>query len=194
MSENFFERFHKLSEEGKIHKLTGLATGYRTNKDINYGYFELDGTSYLIEEDPNDGYRSSVAFFGESDGVKPPRFKRPYFVIVKELQDELFILEELKSHREVLRLGTDNSDSWYPCYQFDFHPLPEDEMASFADFGGTIKCIKLDDRARKNALCSIYEMYEYIRDNRYLEENALEEKLNKLENVVDYMKEQLRGK
>ena len=67
-------------------------------------------------------------------------------------------------------------------------------MASFADFGGTLKCIKLDDRARKNVLCSIYEMYEYVRDNRYLEENALEEKLNKLENVVDYMKEQLRSK
>lgn len=192
MGENFFEIFHRLSEEGKIHRLTGLSTGYRTNEDINYGYFELDGTSYYIEEDPDDGYRSTVAFFGKSDRVKPPKFERPYFVIVKELQDKLFILEELKSHKEVLRLGTDYSDSWYPCYRFDFHPLSEGEMANSINSEGAIKCIKLDDCVRDNALCSIYEMYEYVRENRYLEENELEEKLNKLENVVQYIKEQLK--
>lgn len=88
--------------------------------DANAILFVLDGVTYRAEEDECDGYRSSL---GTLEIVTTPvRNTFAPVEVVGRMQDEVLTFIDAVTGRDVLSVGTDNSDSYYPCYVASFTP------------------------------------------------------------------------
>jgi hypothetical protein len=89
--------------------------------------FVLDGVVYTAIEDPSDGYRSSMDSFNVG-GTVNNRFA-PQKVMCR-LQtksnhgqlDDLLIMTDVVTGKEVLRVGTANTNNYYPYFVSDFDP------------------------------------------------------------------------
>ena len=187
--EDVYTQFSRMEGNGMIHKLIGVFEGYDSNKDFHFGYFNLDHILYYVSEDTCDGYRSCVGEIKEVSDIQIASFPTPYFVRVKKINEQFFALEEIKSGKEVLRFGTDRYDDWYPCYHFDWSPLPEESIAKFWEVPGTPSCGKISSRERQNFLTNLQEMYECLRDNTYIPTVTLQGYASALRNMADFLDE-----
>lgn len=122
-----------------IHYLSGI--GYSTKedgwgyKDINVYLFCIDGKTYGAYEDPDDGYRS-FGCLEEMDAKCQYTFPPQAVRVVNERVDRInhedgwheyedkfmtHILDAVNG-KEVLVVGTDFSESYYPMAIFNYTP------------------------------------------------------------------------
>ena len=123
-----------------IHYLSGI--GYSTkedgwsNKGINVKLFCIDGKTYGAYEDPDDGYRS-FGCLEEMDAKCQYTFPPQAVRVVNESLDRKIAYEDgwieyedkfmmrildAVNGKEVLVVGTDFSESYYPMAIFNYTP------------------------------------------------------------------------
>ena len=109
-----------------IHILSGCEYSFDKN-GFSSLKFILDETTYEAVEDPHDGYRSSLGGVyrtTENCKLNIPDIK---VEIMKCPEDDLdgiqFVVRENDySARNVITIGTDHYDAWYPCAVMNFSP------------------------------------------------------------------------
>ena len=89
--------------------------------------FVLDGKVYTAREDDNDGYRSAMEDLTEGGEVKnafPPQ--RVLCSMRTEGKygstDHVLVMRDVVTGKEVLEVGTDNTDDYYPSFVANFRP------------------------------------------------------------------------
>lgn len=117
------------------HILSGIELGMTKtntyeldNVDAGYIRFILDGVTYEALEDPDDGYRQYCTGIYKTDN--PCKFKIPPVaveIVEKEGEREDDYLEglvfrDIVSKQEILKIGTNYWDSYYPTCVFEWHP------------------------------------------------------------------------
>jgi len=112
----------KLSELTGIHNLYGVEITWDPVNQYNYMLINLDGITYKITEDPDDGYRSTM---GEIEQVAtvprttfPPQKMRCYL----SEDENILYLNDFYTNENVIKVGTDWSDIWYPNCVFHYCP------------------------------------------------------------------------
>lgn len=87
--------------------------------------FQLGSVLFEVVEDPNDGYRSSMEEVRIlSDGNKKVSKDFLGDVIIEACPDADFdgyILRDVANGHTWLKFGTDNSDSYYPSFTFEWN-------------------------------------------------------------------------
>lgn len=117
------------------HTFTGVELGTTERKSwagryekVNSVKFELDGIIYMATENPEDGYRS---YMNELEIINEPlKFKIPQMqvVCVHDTQNEYGSKSDILSFIDVengkvfLRIGTANTDDYYPYCLFEYKP------------------------------------------------------------------------
>ncbi len=102
-------------------------------KDCNVCRFRLNGTVYVVIEDPNDGYRSSMREIKVAPKAEMVNVFSPVQVLGihcdRSNYDAAHILKlyDVTTAKPVLEVGTDNSDDYYPVFVANFQP---ENMAS----------------------------------------------------------------
>ena len=96
-------------------------------EDANCLRFRLDGKVYTAVEDPNDGYRSNMGGLYESEehmrNVFPPcRVLARKSENQKYQVDDTLELIDVVTGKVVLRVGTDNTDDYYPYFVAEWNP------------------------------------------------------------------------
>ena len=117
-----------------FHMLSGVDR-YKVEHDDSYYTddaqvfrFILDGVTYLAQENPDDGYRSSLGVFEVTkDGVKnmfPPQGVIGAAGKRTEWDDgtNIIVFTDIVTNEVVLEIGTDNSDDYYPCCIMHWSP------------------------------------------------------------------------
>lgn len=118
------------------HLLSGADFGIKPKNEKEYEYedantitFVLDGRAYLVTEDPDDGYRSSMRDITEVTGVAIKNTFEPVRVLARYRERSTYgsscdILEviDIVTTKVVLEVGTDNDDDYYPSYVANFTP------------------------------------------------------------------------
>ena len=128
------------------HTLTGI--GETTVEDEWNGWtadavvFQLDGKNYIAYTDKEDGYRSYGRLLETDERPQMTFVPQRVRTYVKEVDtyDEtgywpikLTVLHVVNADDEdILEIGTDNSDRWYPMAIFHWHPenLPVNKAKS----------------------------------------------------------------
>ena len=103
------------------HILSGIETGYVEEDEMACGYikFCLDGIVYMAIEDPDDGWRSYCRELIVSD--MPCDIALPDVEVFGVMQDgslsrnDVLRLFDTTTAEEVLAVGTEDWDGWYPC-------------------------------------------------------------------------------
>lgn len=96
--------------------------------------FGLDGVTYLVFENPNDGYRSSAAPLLEFNGSlyelggSPEYLHNIYVLVSHETEGEyggendVLVLRDEVTGVELMRVGTSNVDDYYPSFVSWWNP------------------------------------------------------------------------
>lgn len=108
--------------------MTKLAEKGEWNDDYaSVCVFVLDGRTYTATEDPDDGYRSCMRSLVEGGEVMnrfPPQ--RVLCSMRTEgaygSKDETLVMRDAVTGKEVLEIGTDNTDDYYPSFVANFRP------------------------------------------------------------------------
>ena len=123
-----------------VHELSGV--DYGTAKIPRWGdeyyaaqtcSFILDGFTFTIIEDPDDGYRShmrELILGGEVANTFPPQLvicERKFREAPRWDGDagdmcNLLVMHDVHSKEDILILGTTNTDDYYPSFVAAFHP------------------------------------------------------------------------
>lgn len=114
-------------------KATVKISSYRDPEEVAGIHFKLGPTTYSMYEDPNDGYRSSLATI-EVDKHEIKNTFAPCVVKVTHLTSEkhpyggderaVDILEIrcAETGKLIIEVGTDNTDDYYPSCVMSFVP------------------------------------------------------------------------
>lgn len=113
------------------HKLSGVSRIIKYNdSDYTAFAFTLDGVTYLGEEDPEDGYRSCCKDLIVVD--QPTKNSFPEIdVICTHIYDgletwsaesDVLEIKDKVTEKVILRVGTDNTDDYYPYFVFEYYP------------------------------------------------------------------------
>jgi hypothetical protein len=113
------------------HQLSGLdryaVENEDSERDENIFRFVLDGITYTIKEDRDDGYRSFAGDLTVSN--EDVKFKFPPQPVVakiskKDKNGKKFVLDfyDAVTKKIVLSIGTVYYDSYYPCCCMEWHP------------------------------------------------------------------------
>ena len=111
------------------HKLSGVDYMPSIMEDEFYNccndiLFCLDGITYLMTEDEDDGWRSYMSEI-EVTGRKIKNIFPDQEVVCKYSDDEynnnILRIYTLKG-KLLLEVGTFDYDDWYPCAAFEWHP------------------------------------------------------------------------
>ena len=109
-----------------------LLSGVEVLSSEGYGYgvvFTLDGVSYEVLEDPDDGYRSHCGELTVEE--QPPKFSFPPQPVLcamrpndpmVEQHDDILDFYNPETNQRILSLGTANYDDWYPYFDLEYHP------------------------------------------------------------------------
>lgn len=128
----------ELSELKGKHIWSGIEVG-QVNDDDDYDAgqyikFTLDGVTYLAIEDEDDGYRSYMRELQISSD--PCKILLPDILVRCEYSDEsahdILNFFELESGNLIMRIGTMDTDDYYPYCMLDYHP----ERLSINQIGG----------------------------------------------------------
>lgn len=89
--------------------------------------FRLDGVVYQVVEDPSDGYRSSMRDITTSDVPIKNEFEGVRVVGRHDTGDahdrnDILVLMDIVSGKDVLWCGTSNFDDYYPSFVANFTP------------------------------------------------------------------------
>lgn len=101
--------------------------------DKVFGFYGVDGNAFKLGghvfeavEDPSDGYRSMLREVAEKDPSGLIFFRRPLAKVqVKRVDEgnfEGYVVVDVTDDHVWLRLGTDHSDDYYPCFIFAYQP------------------------------------------------------------------------
>lgn len=102
--------------------------------EIGYGketceviLFTLDGVTYRLVENPDDGYRSYCEEISISE--KPPRFSFPPVKVLCSMMDnsdyeknDCIVIRDCANGKTILEAGTKNYDDYYPYCHFSYTP------------------------------------------------------------------------
>lgn len=107
------------------HILSGV--DFEVNGVGNGIRFILDNITYEVTEDEQDGYRSSANpiivskanVLNTFPGVK---VVVSYYDFSVNSDKELLVIRDIETGKEVIEVGTDFTDSYYPCFINKFHP------------------------------------------------------------------------
>lgn len=99
-----------------------MASGYY--EDANTSLFILDGITYMIIKDPDDGYRSWLGGVYVTKDVC--KFTIPSHIVEgvmnpSEASDTIDFIDII-TEKPVLSIGTDHSDDYYPSCVMYFQP------------------------------------------------------------------------
>ena len=106
-----------------------ITEGYNAGETANAIAFTLDGQTYRVAEDPEDGYRSSAREIQAIPDVLVNQFQ-PCAVLVRYVDglrgyyaaNDLLEMVDTVTGKVVLEVGTENTDDYYPCYVANFTP------------------------------------------------------------------------
>lgn len=124
----------KLSDLVGEHVLSGVDNfarailhTYRGNKDCNAVVFVLDGVTYQVAEDEEDGYRShaDMQILGTL-----PKNTFPGRDVICTMEEptgcitncDILRVTDKHTGKVILRVGTDNTDYYYPYYVSEYNP------------------------------------------------------------------------
>lgn len=103
---------------------------------VDNQFFKIDDTIWEVQEDPNDGYRSMLGTIEVCNNkAKNKLFFREPIAIVRVEEDpeiEGFRLRDTDHEHTWLQFGTDESESYYPCFRFNYTPMkvPQKKLQS----------------------------------------------------------------
>lgn len=108
------------------HILTGVHTEdkYETPEHYTSCRFTVDGVTWEVLEDPEDGYRSSVGAVEIIECRPLEQYSIPVRCELTETNAE-YILRFFAGDHCILELGTDGQDDYYPSFVCNYKPLPE---------------------------------------------------------------------
>jgi hypothetical protein len=116
----------ELSELAGKHVLTGVD---RFNGEAGYYgpeeaiTFRLDDTTYTIREDQSDGYRSYARDVEVSDIIPTNSFPPVEVLAVYDGESrDTITLHHAESGAEILVVGTDQTDDYYPSFECRYDP------------------------------------------------------------------------
>lgn len=124
----------ELKELTGSHILKGIEVG-TMSKDFGFGFknvcnyikFALDDTIYLAIEDPADGYRSYMAELEITE--EPCKIKLPDISVVCHMREDgryyendVLVFIDSMNGKEILAVGTEDIDDYYPCCVFEYTP------------------------------------------------------------------------
>ena len=126
----------------ELHELTGkhFLSGVEMGTETFVGFwgreetrsfvkFTLDGVHYMATEDPDDGYRSYCEEIRVSDTA--PKFTFPPVEVIGTMMpdnmvwhetNDVLVLMDALTEKSVLEVGTENTNDYYPCCHFEYHP------------------------------------------------------------------------
>lgn len=89
--------------------------------------FILDGKTYTACEDDNDGYRSAMKSLTEGGEVRNQFAPQRVLCSMRYEdeygnKDETLVMRDMITGKEVLEVGTDNTDDYYPSFVSNFQP------------------------------------------------------------------------
>jgi len=105
--------------EGK-HILTGV--DYLPKEYGAEAIFCLDGITYKITEDADDGYRSYMGQLEITTQKVRNTFPEQKVVVTYRGEDEEMLVFITESGKKLLAVGTDYSEDYYPMAIFDWNP------------------------------------------------------------------------
>lgn len=89
--------------------------------------FTLDGVTYKLVENPDDGYRSYCDEITISE--KPPKYTFPPVKVVCSMMEnngyennDCIVIRDSSNGKTILEAGTKNYDDWYPYCHFSYTP------------------------------------------------------------------------
>jgi hypothetical protein len=91
---------------------------------VDSNCFKLNDTIYEAVEDPDDGYRScmeELRVVAEPDNLIFHSLPLAN-VLMQEEDEDIDLLVDADTGHVWLRYGTDYSDSYYPCFVFEYTP------------------------------------------------------------------------
>lgn len=111
-----------------IHELSGVEQIKTTvdGTDVNGVLFRIDNVTYLVYEDEVDGYRSHCSEVAVHHG--PMRYTFPPQKLIFEMADSypnenhVLVGRNLATWAIVFEIGTENTDDYYPWFQFTWRP------------------------------------------------------------------------
>lgn len=106
------------------HELSGVDMSVESNgyEDASVCRFVLDGKAYTATEDPDDGYRSYLGTLQEGGEVKNSFPAQRVLCYMRGGSDETLVFRDVVTGKEVLEVGTDNTDDYYPSFVAHFQP------------------------------------------------------------------------
>ena len=85
--------------------------------------FRLDGKVYMVIEDPDDGYRSSMKEITVGDWPMSNVFPGHHVLgIYDEKRAYMLKLIDMITRKVVIEIGTDYTDDYYPSFVANFNP------------------------------------------------------------------------
>lgn len=119
------------------HILSGVEIGSESYKEWQYEgrrnfiKFTLDGVTYIAKEDPSDGYRSYLEDLEIVEGkckVPLPNIRVLCRMRTADEQwwssqvDEILSFLDAENGKEILAIGTANTNDYYPYCVLEYHP------------------------------------------------------------------------
>jgi len=97
-------------------------TGKHKLGGTDYGLLIIDGETYEMIEDENDGYRSSLKGFSKSNQKCTNQFQPIDVFGSIEEGGEIVCFRDMENGKKVLTIGTDWTDGYYPLVVFEWTP------------------------------------------------------------------------
>ena len=114
-----FNEFFNLFEPDETYTLDAYDRYY--HNEINGAFFRINKKTFLVTENPEDGYRSSLGSILNT----PHNFEnvfQPIKVHINKKDDDIIQMVNVSNGLTIFEFGTNYSDSWYPSFVCDFNP------------------------------------------------------------------------
>lgn len=90
--------------------------------DASVCVFEIDGKVYTAAEDPINGYRSYLGMLREGGEIKNAFSPQRVLCLMAGDNDDILVMRDMLTGKDVLAIGTSNSDYYYPSFVANFQP------------------------------------------------------------------------
>lgn len=114
------------------HTLSGYGTSTTRSQygdEAEVVVFRLDGVLYCATEDPEDGYRScmkdlAIATYPPAIWTELPETAvvGRHETTVRNQENDVLVLTDTTTGKDVLRIGTANLDDYYPYFDHEWTP------------------------------------------------------------------------